>query len=720
MSLTVLQVAYPLAPVGDRAVGGAEQVLSCLDSALTEAGHRSIVLGCIGSTANGMLRTIAIDPDEPLTDTVRQRGQAEMRRAIDETLRRFPVDLVHMHGIDFNHYLPGMGVPVLATLHLPPAWYPPAIFSLDRNETFLNCVSHSQARTCPPSPMLLPPVDNGVPIAELPPSPKGSYALALGRICVEKGFHLAVEACRRADCDLVIAGQLFRYPAHEKYFSDELTPCLDCRRRFIGAVGAARKQELLAAARCLLVPSLAPETSSLVAMEALACGTPVIAFDTGALCEIVDHGRTGFLVRDAREMAEAISSAELISAELCRSAARQRFSAEQMAARYLEYYHRLARRAHQRSSTGAAATSSLVPLRNRKPGAEAIEGYEISEITNVDELTALQPPCSALWQRTAQTIPFQSPEWLMPWWRHLGFSSPVVSVVRRSGELLAVVPWLIHRDGENLRYFLWGGGISDYHDGLFADDARAEAEHVLRSLYSHCMQHLGSIELNQLPHFSALLHAASAADAVEVGDDCPVLNLAGGVRLSVPASQSANVRYYRKRAEKMGELLFELGSADNVQEFLTDLFILHQRCWAARGKPGVLTDESVRQFHREAGPQLLAAGILKLYRLRVAGQTIAALYVLQQRRRACYYIDGYDPARAALSPGTLLIAHAIEKASAEGCEIFDFLRGREGYKYWGARDQMTYRRVLRPQLTSSSQWPSRATEDCNRIWRLAQ
>ena len=717
MSLTVLQVAYPLAPVGDRAVGGAEQVLSCLDSALTQAGHQSIVLACIGSSASGMLKTIAIDPDEPVTEPVRQRAQWEMRRAIDETLRRFPIDLVHMHGIDFHHYLPQSDVPVLATLHLPPAWYPPEIFSLDRKETFLNCVSHSQARTCPPSAMLLPPIENGVPIPELTPRPKDSFALALGRICVEKGFHLAVEACRGADCDLVIAGQLFRYPAHEKYFADELAPRLDCRRRFIGPVGAARKRELLASARCLLVPSLAPETSSLVAMEALACGTPVIAFKTGALCEIVDHGRTGFLVRDAREMGEAISSADRINSELCRTAARQRFSAEQMAAGYLERYHQLARRARHRSSTGAAArTSSLVSLSNRKPGADAVGGYAISEVTSIAQLTALQPQWSALWQRTVHTTPFQSPEWLMPWWRHFDFGSPVVLVVRRNRELLGVVPWLIHRDGENLRYLLWGGGISDHHDGLFADDARPAAEHVLRSLCNHSAQRVDSIELNQLPHVSPLLHAASAADAVQVDDACPVLDLTGGVRTSKPGSQYANVRYYRKRAEKIGELVFEIASADNLQEFLDDLFTLHELCWAARGKPGVLTDESVRQFHREAGPQLLTAGILKLCRLRLAGQPIAALYVLRQRRRACYYIGGYDPARAGLSPGTLLIAHAIENACAEGCEKFDFLRGREGYKYlWGARDQMTYRRVLRPQLTSSSQLPLCATEDLNRI-----
>src|SRR3546814_12311226 len=97
----------------------------------------------------------------------------------------------------------------------------------------------------------------------------------------------------------------------------------------------------MTAARAVLVPSLAPETSSLVAMEALACGTPVIALPSGALPEIVEHGRTGFIVSDAAEMAAAIDAAGAIPPEACRDAASQRFSLDRMISRYTATLRRL-------------------------------------------------------------------------------------------------------------------------------------------------------------------------------------------------------------------------------------------------------------------------------------------------------------------------------------------------------------------------------------------
>jgi glycosyltransferase involved in cell wall biosynthesis len=172
---------------------------------------------------------------------------------------------------------------------------------------------------------------------------KCDFAAALGRICPEKGFHLALDAAKRARIGLLLAGKLFLYPSHERYFEQEIAPRLDRLRRFIGLIGPIGRRRLLASARCLLVPSLAPETSSLVTMEALACGTPVIAFRSGALTEIIEHGKTGLLVTDEREMADAIQASGDLDPETCRQTAQERFSLGRMTAAYLAVYRRLAK-----------------------------------------------------------------------------------------------------------------------------------------------------------------------------------------------------------------------------------------------------------------------------------------------------------------------------------------------------------------------------------------
>lgn len=342
MSLTVLSVAYPLARVGPDGVGGAEQVLSHLDRALVEAGHRSIVVAQEGSEVSGTLVPVAAETGV-LDDAARERAWARHRAAIAQTLATSPVDLVHLHGIDFPAYAPS-GVPVLATLHLPPSWYPPEALQPARPGFWLNCVSRAQHDTCPPSDRLLPPIENGVPTGALQARhAKRGFAIVLGRICPEKGVHLAIEAAQKADIVLLIAGEVFCYEAHQRYFREEVLPRLDTKRRFIGPIGFARKRRLLTAAQCLLVPSLAPETSSLVAREAMACGTPVVAFPHGALPDTVEHGRTGFLVSDVAAMADAIGASRDLSPEVCRRVAQERFSVERMTAAYLARYRTLAR-----------------------------------------------------------------------------------------------------------------------------------------------------------------------------------------------------------------------------------------------------------------------------------------------------------------------------------------------------------------------------------------
>lgn len=338
---TILNVAYPLAPVSHDAVGGAEQILCALDAALTRAGHRSIVVGCEGSTVHGELVSIPRFRG-PLTEAVRRRAWHDQRCAIRNILRERPVDLIHFHGIDFNHYLPGDEPPALVTLHLPPDWYDKEIFGLERPHTWFVCVSRDQRSRCPDSPMLLPEIPNGVDVRRLTAHhARRNFAVALGRICPEKGFHFALEAARMADMPLLLGGEVFRYPAHEDYYNNEILPRLDARRRHLGPVGFARKRRLLSAAQCVVIPSLAPETSSLVAMEALACGTPVVAFPSGALPEIVEDGKTGFLVHSVEEMAQAMRKAVHLSREECRRAARARFSLDRMTQQYLDLYHEL-------------------------------------------------------------------------------------------------------------------------------------------------------------------------------------------------------------------------------------------------------------------------------------------------------------------------------------------------------------------------------------------
>jgi glycosyltransferase involved in cell wall biosynthesis len=268
--------------------------------------------------------------------------RARVKRLIEHVLRTEAIDLIHFHGIDFHQYLPRTQRPQLATLHLPARLYPRDIFSERADRLFLHCVSQSQHRTCPGSNRLLPPIPNGVRLDHfIPRYEKQAYLLAMGRICPEKGYHLALEAAHAADVPLLLAGRVFPYPDHLKYFEERLVPLFDDRRRFIGPLGLAERARLLAHARCLLIPSLIEETSSLVAMEALASATPVIATRQGALPEVIENGGTGILVNDLAEMVAAIRTIDRIEPRTCRKEAESRFSAHCAFERYVSLYQHM-------------------------------------------------------------------------------------------------------------------------------------------------------------------------------------------------------------------------------------------------------------------------------------------------------------------------------------------------------------------------------------------
>lgn len=339
--LTILHVAYPLAPVKPDSVGGAEQVLFQLERSLNTCGCRTIVVAREDSRVCGTLVGIPIVPppyDEATIATVRHRHAEAIRRA----LAKQPVDLVHMHGFDFDTYLPPPDVPVLATLHCPATWYAPSALRPSRRGIWLNAVSARQHAEVQPKQHLLGFVENGAP-AELFTArhARRTFALVLGRIAPEKGIREALLAARSADVPLLVAGELYPYPEHQRYFATKIAPLLDEKRRYIGPVGFRRKRRLLAAARCVLIPSLVPETSSLVLRESFAAGTPVIAFRKGALVDAIACGRTGFLVDSVDDMAAAMRRASELDGNACRQVARERFSLERMVDAYLELYRRV-------------------------------------------------------------------------------------------------------------------------------------------------------------------------------------------------------------------------------------------------------------------------------------------------------------------------------------------------------------------------------------------
>jgi glycosyltransferase involved in cell wall biosynthesis len=343
----MLSVGYPLARVAENTAGGAEQILAILDEALVAAGHRSIVIAPEGSQCRGTLLPTSF-PKRKLDPETKLQVYQEYRTVVQAALEQNSIDTIHMHGIDFLEYLPPAGVPVVVTLHLPLSWYPGRAFALARPNTHLVCVSESQKRNGPAAAGSCRVIPNGIRLEHYRPAPqKNNYVVALGRICPEKGFHIALDAASKAGFPLVLAGEVFPYEAHQKYFEAMIWPRLKEPHLFMGTVGGRTKNELLAGARCLLVPSLVDETSSLVAMEAMACGTPVVAFRRGALCEIVEDGCTGFLVETPEQMAEAILDAAQLSSTLCRERAEGDFSAAGMIRQYFALYESLAgRREH--------------------------------------------------------------------------------------------------------------------------------------------------------------------------------------------------------------------------------------------------------------------------------------------------------------------------------------------------------------------------------------
>jgi glycosyltransferase involved in cell wall biosynthesis len=181
---------------------------------------------------------------------------------------------------------------------------------------------------------------------------EGGYLAFLGRICADKGILPAIEIARRAGLRLKVAAKVD--PVDQDYFDQQVRPVLDQSPHveFIGEINDAQKQDFLGRAKALLFPISWPEPFGLVMIEAMACGTPVIAFKSGAVPEILEDGLTGFVVETVEEAAEAVDSLDLLFRPTIRSRFEERFNVRAMARDYLEIYKKL--RTSERAAVMAA------------------------------------------------------------------------------------------------------------------------------------------------------------------------------------------------------------------------------------------------------------------------------------------------------------------------------------------------------------------------------
>jgi glycosyltransferase involved in cell wall biosynthesis len=338
---TIINVAYPFAPVHESTAGGAEQIVSLIDNELSLRNIRSIVIAQEESQVKGELIKVP-KIDGLISNEGKKSIQSKVKELIEYAIQKHNPDLIHFHGLDFYNYLPDAKIISLATLHLPVTLYD--IDKLNCCTTHLVCVSLSQRSKCSAIKRLLPDIiQNGIFIPSVIHRKKNpAFAFSLGRICPEKGYHIAIDAAKKAQVPLILAGEVFNYTDHIDYYKSELVPRLDSvNYRFIGKIGTFQKEYLYSNALCVLIPSQIEETSSLVAMEALAHGTPVIAFNRGALTEIIQDGINGFLVNDIDKMAEAIRKVHLIKTENCLKNAIEKYDQRLMTNKYIELYKKL-------------------------------------------------------------------------------------------------------------------------------------------------------------------------------------------------------------------------------------------------------------------------------------------------------------------------------------------------------------------------------------------
>jgi glycosyltransferase involved in cell wall biosynthesis len=340
--MRIAQVAPLYERVPPRFYGGTERVVSYLTNELVRLGHDVTLFASGDSETSARLvaacpRALWRDPD--VRETLPQH--VRMMELVFRDLRRF--DIIHFH-CDYLHFplVRRHGCASVTTLH--GMVHPHDVGGLfeEYREVPLVSISDDQRRPIPNA-NWQGTVHHGLPRALFTFRPRrGSYLAYLGRMSPEKRIDRAIEIARRAEMPLKIAGKI--YPEEKHYFEDTLLPLLRTSAplvEFVGELDDRGRDELLGNAAAFLFPIEWSEPFGLVMIEALACGTPVVAWRRGSVPEVIEHGVTGYVVENIEEGMRAVSDIDRLSRAACRESFERRFDARRMATDYVDVYCRV-------------------------------------------------------------------------------------------------------------------------------------------------------------------------------------------------------------------------------------------------------------------------------------------------------------------------------------------------------------------------------------------
>ncbi|HEU4658271.1 MAG TPA: glycosyltransferase family 4 protein [Capillimicrobium sp.] len=366
--LRIAMVAPPWIPVPPPGYGGIESVVELLCDELVARGHDVTLFAAPGSRSRARVCTpLEAAHPEQIGDQLHEADHvAAAWDAIDAGAPGpAPVDVIHDHtGVVAVAMGARAPAPLVQTLHLPLEGDFGRFYARHGHKATLVAISRSQARAAPRGVRIDAVVPNPIAIERWPFSDaKDDYLLWIGRMDPVKGPHRAIEVARRAGRPLVLAGPV--QPGHERYFQECVEPHVDGRRiRYAGEVAGERKHRLYARAAAMLMPIRWAEPFGMVMIEALATGTPVIAFAEGAAAEIVADGRNGRLVRDEAEMARAVGDLDRLDPRVCRESVARRYAASGAVDAYEAIYRLAAGRRREPAPLLLRGTA------DRRPGPE--------------------------------------------------------------------------------------------------------------------------------------------------------------------------------------------------------------------------------------------------------------------------------------------------------------------------------------------------------------